>query len=218
MIKKMELRHPLWLRLLHWSNMISIAMLCLTGFYIHAPESFRLFANMNTARTAHFAFAMVLVFGVVIRIYLAIVKKDWTNIVFHPIEDTKKLPSMIKYYLFLAKDHPYYGKYNPGQKGMYTAVYIMALFQVLTGFILYKPEFFTSWAYFFGGYLVVRILHYIVTWIFLLMVLVHVYLDVAEGIPVLKSIVTGKIPADFHHGYHVDEKGRKIKAEKGVSA
>lgn len=218
MIKMMELRHPLWVRLLHWSNMISITMLCLTGFYIHAPLSFRLFENMDNARTVHFAFAMVLFVGVVLRIYLAIAEKDWPNIVFHPIEDTKKLPSMIKYYLFLAKDHPYYGKYNPGQKGMYTGVYILALFQVLTGFILYKPEFFTSWAYFFGGYLVVRILHYIVTWIFVLMVLVHVYLDVAEGIPVLKSIFTGKIPADFHHGYHVDEKGRKIEPEKGVSA
>jgi len=217
-MKKMELRHPLWVRLLHWSNMISITMLCLTGFYIHAPESFRLFANMDHARTAHFAFAMVLAFGVVIRIYLAIVTKDWHNIIYQPIKDTKKLPSMIKYYLFLAKDHPFYGKYNPGQKGMYTGVYFLALFQVLTGFILYKPEFFTSWAYFFGGYLVVRILHYIVTWIFVLMVLVHVYLDVAEGIPVLKSIFTGKIPADFHHGYHVDEKGRKIEPEKGVSA
>ena len=37
------------------------------------------------------------------------------------------------------------------------------------------------------------------------MVMIHVYLDVAEGIPVLMSIFTGKIPADFHHGYHEDE-------------
>ncbi|MEQ8201530.1 MAG: cytochrome b/b6 domain-containing protein, partial [Syntrophomonadaceae bacterium] len=54
MIKKVELRHPLWLRLLHWLNMISITMLCLTGYYIHAPLSFRLFENMDNARTVHF--------------------------------------------------------------------------------------------------------------------------------------------------------------------
>ena len=163
-----------------------------------------LFANMDNARTAHFAFAMVLISGVVLRIYMAFATGDWRNIVYAPIKDTMKLPSMIMYYTFLAKDHPYYGKYNPGQKGMYTAVFVLALVQIITGFILYKPVTFTSWAYFLGGFLVVRMIHYIVTWIFVLMVLVHVYLDVAEGIPVLMSIFTGKIPADFHHGYHVE--------------
>ena len=83
MIKKMELRHPLWLRLLHWSNMISITMLCLTGFYIHAPQTFGwLFANMDNARTAHFAFAMVLFVGVVVRLYMAFATGDWRNIVY----------------------------------------------------------------------------------------------------------------------------------------
>jgi len=204
MIKQMELRHPLWIRLLHWSNMISITMLCLTGFYIHAPQSFRLFENMDNARTFHFAFAMLLIVGVVWRIYLGFATGDWKNIVYAPIKDTKKLPSMIKYYTFLAKDHPFYGKYNPGQKAMYTSVFVLAIVMIITGFILYKPVTFASWAYFFGGYLVVRMIHYIITWIFVIMVLVHVYLDMAEGLPVLVSMFTGKMPADFHHGYHVE--------------
>ncbi|MEQ8237400.1 MAG: Ni/Fe-hydrogenase, b-type cytochrome subunit, partial [Syntrophomonadaceae bacterium] len=188
MIKQMELRHPLWIRLLHWSNMISITMLCLTGFYIHAPQSFRLFENMDNARTFHFAFAMLLIVGVVWRMYLGFATGDWKNIVYAPIKDTKKLPSMIKYYTFLAKDHPFYGKYNPGQKAMYTSVFVLAIVMIITGFILYKPVTFASWAYFFGGYLVVRMIHYIITWIFVIMVLVHVYLDMAEGFPVLMSM------------------------------
>src|SRR5665647_634835 len=106
MIKKMELRHPLWLRLLHWSNMIAITMLALTGFYIHDPDSFRMFGSMNTARGFHFAMAYVLTFGMVLRVYLGIVTKDWHNVIYQPIKDTMKLPSMIKYYTFLAKDHP----------------------------------------------------------------------------------------------------------------
>jgi len=32
-----------------------------------------------------------------------------------------------------------------------------------------------------------------------------VYLDISEGVPVLKSMFTGKIPADFHHGYHEED-------------
>ncbi len=217
MIKKMELRHPLWLRLLHWSNMISITMLCLTGYYIHAPQTFRLFSNMDTPRMLHFGMAYVLVFGMVLRVYFGIVTKEWHNVIYSPIKDTMKLPSMIKYYLFLAKDHPFYGKYNPGQKGMYTGVLVLAICQMITGFILYNPLYFTHAAGVLGGYVTIRLIHYIITWIFVLMVFVHVYLDVAEGIPVLMSIFTGKIPADFHHGYHEDEM-ETVHSGKGISA
>ncbi len=217
MIKTMELRHPLWLRLLHWSNMISITLLVVSGFYIHAPQTFHwLFKTMDNARTLHFAMAYLLVFGMVMRVYFGIVTKDWHNVIYQPIKDTMKFPSMIKYYLFLAKDHPYYGKYNPGQKGMYTGILFLAICQFVTGFILYKPLYFTHAAGLLGGYVAIRVVHYIITWIFVLMVMVHVYLDVAEGIPILKSIFTGKIATDFHHGYHEDEVDAH--SEKGISA
>ncbi len=206
MIKQMEARHSIWIRIFHWTNMIAITVLCLTGFYIHAPQTFRIFGSMDTARGFHFAFAYILCVGVLGRVYYAIVAKDAHNIVYSPIQDTKKLPSMIKYYLFLADDHPFYGKYNPGQKGMYTALLFMCILMFITGFTMYKPEMFLGVSGWFHGFMNVRLVHYIITWIFVLMVMVHVYLDVAEGVPVLKSIFTGKIPADFHHGYHEQEK------------
>jgi len=205
MVKQMEERHSIWIRLFHWINMIAITMLILTGFYIHAPQDFRLFANMDNARTVHFVMAYVLIFGVLGRLYYMFAANDVKNIIYQPVEDTKKLPSMLKYYMFLADDHPFYGKYNPGQKGMYTGVFVMAILMIITGFILYKPLTFGFMAGWLGGFLVVRIIHYVITWIFVLCILAHVYLDIAEGIPVLKSMFTGKMPADFHHGYHEEE-------------
>jgi len=205
MVKQMEVRHSIWIRLFHWINMIAITMLILTGFYIHAPQSFKLFSNMDVARTIHFIMAYVLCFGVVCRVYYAIVADDAKNLVFAPVEDTKKLPSMLKYYLFLADDHPYYGKYNPGQKGMYTGLLFMCIIMVITGFILYKPMTFGFMSGWLGGYIAVRIIHYATTWVFVLCIMAHLYLDIAEGIPVLKSMFTGTIPADFHHGYHEEE-------------
>ena len=205
MVKQMEVRHSIWIRLFHWINMIAITILILTGFYIHAPQSFRLFSNMDIARSIHFVMAYLLCFGVVGRMYYMIVAHDTKNIIYEPVNDTKKLPSMIKYYLFLADDHPFYGKYNPGQKGMYTGVFFMAALMIITGFIMYKPLTFGFMAGWVGGFLVVRIIHYIITWIFVLCILAHLYLDIAEGVPVLKSMFTGKIPADFHHGYHEEE-------------
>ncbi len=214
MVKQMEDRHSIWIRIFHWINMISITMLVLTGFYIHAPESFRLFSNMDNARFLHFAMAYVLCFGVVGRVYYAIVAHDAKNIVYSPIKDTKKLPSMLKYYMFMADTHPYYGKYNPGQKGMYTGWLFLALIQIITGFVLYKPNMFLALGGWLGGLIAIRVIHYVVNWLFVLSVLAHVYLDISEGIPVLKSMFTGKLDADFDHGVHEEEH----EVGKGVSA
>lgn len=201
MLKEMENRHSGWIRVFHWINMFAITMLCLTGFYIHAPLKFRLFSAMDNPRFFHFLLAYVLMVGVVGRAYYAIVTGDWKNIWFSPTKDTGNFPSMMKYYMFLADSHPDYGKYNPGQKMMYTGWFFMALVQVFTGLILLYPNADASiWlAGHLGGYVVIRLIHYIVTWLFVLSVLAHVYLDLSEGIPVLMSMFTGKIPKGFHH-------------------
>ncbi len=216
MVKKMEERHSGWIRLFHWINMIAITLLVLTGFYIHSPHGFRLFANMDNARMLHFAMAYLLCFGVVGRVYYAIVTGDAKNVWFDFKNDPKKFPSMIKYYTFMADDHPYYGKYNPGQKMMYSGFLFMVIIQVVTGFILYKPQvaFWSTMGDYLGGEIALRMVHLIITWLFVLAVVAHVYLDISEGVPVLKSMFTGKMPADFHHGYHEEE----TEADKGISA
>jgi Ni,Fe-hydrogenase I cytochrome b subunit len=81
----MDERHSVWIRIFHWINMVAIMLLIFTGFYIHAPQSFRLFGNMDGARMVHFAMAYVLCFGVVLRVYYAIAAKDAKNIVFNPL-------------------------------------------------------------------------------------------------------------------------------------
>lgn len=199
MIKEMEMRHSGWIRAFHWINMISITMLMLTGFYIHAPRYWGwLFSGMDTPRALHFAFAFLLCVGTVGQIYYRFVADDWKNVAFRPIKDTLYLPSMIKYYLFLADDHPDYGKYNPGQRGMYMGIVFMAFVQIITGFVLYNQNAFLVVSGWLGGMIAIRVIHYVITWILVLCVLAHVYLDISEGIPVLVSMVTGKIPKGFH--------------------
>ena len=195
----MKLRHPLSLRLFHWVNAISIVMLTLTGFVIHDPIGFRMFSgNMDTSRYLHFIFMYILIFSTIGRIWYMIIAKDYRNILFYRWQDVKDMGSLILYYLFLKNTHPDYGKYNPGQKLMYTLVFIMIIIQVITGFILYMPTALNGWAMALGGFIVVRLIHYCITWLFILCVMVHVYLDLAEGMPVLMSMINGKIPKDFH--------------------
>jgi len=214
-VKKMEVRHSIWIRFFHWTNMIAITLLILTGFYINSPHTFKLFSNMDTSRMIHFVMAYLLCFGVLGRVYYAIVAKDAKNIVFNVKTDTPKFPSMIKYYLFMADTHPYYGKYNPGQKMMYTGWLFMALIQIITGFILYMPNTFMALGGLLGGLIAVRMIHLVTTWLFVLSILAHIYLDISEGIPVLKSMFTGKLPADFDHGTHEEE---EVKTDESISA
>jgi len=201
----------------HWINMIAITLLILTGFYIHSPHSFPLFANMDNARLLHFCMAYILIFSMIGRVYYAFATGDYKNVVFDVKTDMKKLPSMLRYYLFMSDTHPYYGKYNPGQKGMYTGIFFLVLIQAITGFTLYDPNRFMGLAGFLGGYIVVRIIHYIVTWMFILCVMAHLYLDISEGIPVLLSMFTGKLPADWEEGTR--EEGVEINTDnKGIGA
>lgn len=204
-------RHSAWIRRFHWINMVSITLLILTGYYIHAPLSLRLFDSMDTARMIHFTMAYVLCFGLLGRIYYAIVAKDTKNILFNGIPDIKNLPSMMKYYLFMTDSHPDYGKYNPGQKMMYTGWFFMALVMIVTGFILYNPDLFASAGGALGGLLTVRLIHYIFTWLWVLTILLHVYLDLSEGVPVLMSMITGKIPEE-PLGTHAEKKDNKVSA------
>ncbi|MCR4399391.1 MAG: cytochrome b/b6 domain-containing protein [Syntrophomonadaceae bacterium] len=193
------LMHTGWARFFHWSHAVACVGLILTGFYIHWPTSFGLFSEMNQPRFLHFALAYLFTFAWVGRIYYSLVVGDWKNIVYRPIKDTAQLPSMLKYYLFLADSHPDYGKYNPGQKGMYTFWVLMVALQILTGFILYKPDMFMGLGMAMGGLLVVRMIHYAITWLFVLTLLIHVYLGLAEGWPIFASMFTGKLPAGFGH-------------------
>jgi len=208
---KMILRHPLAIRVLHWWNMIAITMLVLTGFYIHAPLQFKLFSSMDTARTIHFIMMWALIWGVIARVWYGLYTKDYKNIWFR-LSDIRKFWSLILYYTFIKKTHPNYGKYNPGQKLMYTGVLFMAIIQVITGFILYYPTGLGTWAYALGGPTIVRMIHYAITWLFVYSVAVHVYLDLAEGLPVLYSMFTGKIPADFHSDV-IEPDPRPVEAE-----
>ncbi len=194
-----EMRHSIWIRIFHWVNAVSILLLILTGFQIHAPWMVKLFGPLSAARTIHFIAGYILLFSVIGRVYYAIVARDAKNIVYRPIQDTKNFPSMIKYYLFMSNSHPDYGKYNPGQKMMYTGWLFMAIIMIITGFILYKPALFMGLGSALGGLVAIRVIHYIGTWLFVLSVIVHVYLDVSEGIPVLKSMFSGKLEEEGHH-------------------
>lgn len=187
------LYHTRTARILHWVNMFSVGLLTLTGFYIHDPVNFGVFLNMDLARKLHFIFMYLAVYGVIIRIYYSIYSKDYKDILFMP-GDFRGFPALAKYYLFLSKKAPDFGKYNPGQKLLYSSWSLLVFVQAVTGFALYVPDKLRWISFIFGGLIHVRQIHYIVTWVFVVTVGLHVYLAFVGGKYVLKSMITGYMP------------------------
>lgn len=185
--------HTLPARILHWVNAASIGLLTTTGLYIRSPQHFALFANMDMARKAHFIAMYLILYGIIIRIYYSYVSKDYLELVFRPM-DLKDFPNLVKYYLFLRKSTPEYGKYNPGQKLLYNLWAVLIFFQAVTGFTLYWPDALAGFARIWGGPVMVRQAHFLITWVYIVTVALHGYLAFLGGWSVVKSMITGYFP------------------------
>lgn len=172
------LDHPLFHRVSHWINLINFFVLGVTGWMIHSPYQGM---PMNLIRNLHFIFMYSLVINGVVRFYYSFFGKykDYDSF-FLNARDIKNIWPQTKYYLFIGK-HPETGKYNPLQKLAYIAMPIMAVVQALTGAILYWPTRFESLAGYFGGLAAVRGIHYVIMWLFIAIVAIHVYLVFTEA-------------------------------------
>lgn len=200
------------IRAMHWAAAVSLVVLVVTGFYIGRPyfvTSGEASAHylMGWMRFLHFGAAGVFVATAIIRLYwlfagnkferwralFPVARQDWVN-----------LYKQIKFYLMIQPEKaPHYLGHNPLQQFSYTAIYGVALVQVVTGFAMYgqsRPGGF--WYTLFGwvvpllgGIQVVHFVHHVMTWLFITFIPIHIYLalraDVLERTGTISSIVSG---------------------------
>jgi Ni/Fe-hydrogenase b-type cytochrome subunit len=207
------------IRAMHWTAAASLVVLVVTGLYIGKPyfmtggEASDHFL-MGWVRFLHFAAAALLVMTAIVRIYwlfmgnryerfpalFPVRSRDWANLV-----------RMVKFYLMIKPEQaPHYLGHHPLQQLSYTMIYGLAAVMAITGFALYgqsNPGGFiygaTNWiGALFGGMPVVRFVHHVGTWGFLIFIPIHVYLairaDLLERTGVMSSIVSGGrfVPSD----------------------
>lgn len=199
-------------RAMHWAAAISIVVLVATGFYIGKPyfvtsgEASSHYL-MGWMRFLHFAAAGVFVATAIVRVYwlfagnqferwralFPVTRKDWINFF-----------KQVKFYLMIRPEEaPQYLGHNPMQQLSYTAIYGIALVQVVTGFAMYgqsRPGGFFyrlfGWVVpLLNGIQVVHFVHHVFTWAFLIFVPIHIYLalrsDLLERTGTISSIVSG---------------------------
>ena len=221
----MDTRQPIkeWsvpIRINHCGMVISIFILIATGFYIAGPftvyegETVKKFF-MGDVRFVHILFGVFLSFIFIWRVYLAFFSKfhaDWKD--FFAFTDWPNTVKQLKFYALVSKEpaeHKYL--YGPMQSLAYGGLMVMILFIVLTGVILMGAGYhagLTGLIYkivkpfenLVGGLAMVRWIHHILTWCFILFVVVHIYMafwyDVMFRQGTVSSMISGIVYKKNH--------------------
>ena len=213
------------LRVMHWIAAICLVVLAVTGLYIGKPyfitggETSAHFL-MGWMRFLHFTAAAVLVMTAIVRFYWLFAGNRFERLAaLFPVRprDWVNMFKQVKFYLMIQPEKaPQYIGHNPMQQMSYTGIYLVAALSALTGCLLYgqsNPDgfFFRAMGWMtplMGGIQVVRFIHHVLTWVFLIFIPIHVYLamraDLLERAGVVSSIITGGRFIDTRH-HHVDE-------------
>jgi Ni/Fe-hydrogenase 1 B-type cytochrome subunit len=221
----MDTRQPIkeWsvpIRINHWGMVISIFILIATGFYIAGPftvyqgETVKKFF-MGDVRFVHILFGVFLSFIFIWRVYLAFFSKfhaDWKD--FFAFTDWPNTVKQVKFYALVSKEpaeHKYL--YGPMQSLAYGGLMVLMLFIVLTGVILMGAGYhagLTALIYklvkpfenLMGGLAMVRWIHHILTWCFILFIVVHIYMafwyDVIFRQGTVSSMISGFVYKKNH--------------------
>ena len=203
------------MRINHWAMALSIFILIASGFYIASPftvssgETVYKFL-MGNVRYVHILFGVFLVFLFLWRVYLAFFSRfhaDWKD--FFAWADVKATIEQIKFYLLIRKDAPEHKMlYGPMQSLAYIGLMFMVFVIVVTGLILMGAGYhagLTALCYkilrpienLMGGLAVVRYIHHLFTWFFILFIVVHIYMafwyDAVLKQGTISSMVSGVV-------------------------
>lgn len=210
------------IRAMHWVAAGSLVVLVATGFYIGGPyfmtsgEAVNHYL-MGWMRFLHFTAAGALVATGIVRLYWLLAGNKYERVgALFPVRprDWVNMLRQMKYYLMIKPEEaPRYLGHNPLQQLSYTGMYLVAALMVVTGFTLYGQAnpggFFATlfgWvARLFGGLQMVRFLHHIGTWAFIIFFPIHLYLairaDNLERTGTISSIFSGGrwVPKEEHY-------------------
>jgi thiosulfate reductase cytochrome b subunit len=215
--KRIENKHPLAIRWLHWINFPMLLMMIWSGLLIYwanAVYGFRIFGyellhffppwfyetlnipfRLAEGLQLHFFFMWLFaVNGVIYVIYLA-VSGEWRSIL--PVPASFKRAAFVALKdLHFVKTLPPQGKYNDAQRIAYTAVILMGAGSVITGLAIYKPLQLGWLTALLGGYEWARWEHFWLMILFVLFFVVHVVQVAVAGWSNFRSMVTGREVVD----------------------
>lgn len=199
-------------RVTHWLNVVAVVLMAGSGMRIFnayprfarrgetfalnpwegtpIPASLTFGRWLGGARHWHFAAMWLLVANGLLYLGFLFFHGEWRDLV--PRRgDARDAWQMVKFYLFVRKDHPRQGKHNALQKQAYFAMSVLGIVLVLSGLAIWKPVSLWFVTALFGGYKWARFVHFVAMSLLILLALVHVFMVFAVDPYALRAIVTG---------------------------
>lgn len=204
-----EIKH-VWgvlLRLFHWSLVLSIIVLVVTGFYVNSPWTNTTLEGsvsfpVATMRYLHFVAGYLFTAAVLVRIFLYFFGNRQERILDNLPVTSRNIKSLVRtlgYYSYVT-DKPDDRLGHNALAGMvYIVTMLAALFQLMAGFYLLYPEsgFWQSLGNgIFGSQQEGRFVHHLLMWYFILFAFTHVYIviwnDLKSPEGLISSMFNGK--------------------------
>jgi Ni/Fe-hydrogenase b-type cytochrome subunit len=205
-------RHHAVVRITHWINVIALTIMVGSGLRIfnayprfaRRGETFccypfegkpmphwAIFGGwLAGARNWHFAMMWVLVLNGLIYLGFVYLHGEWRDLVPRR-NDARDSIEMLKFYVFIRRDHPIQGKHNALQKGAYFALPLIAMLAVLSGLAIWKPVELAPLTRLLGGYVWARYWHFMAMVIIVAMSVVHIFMVFTVDPYSIRSMVTG---------------------------
>lgn len=196
-------------RITHWTDAASIAVLFTTGMYIGSPilmpagEAWHNFL-MGRFREFHFIFAYIFLCGWFLRSYWFWVGNNYARSGFPMVWKKswwKDLTRQMWEYIKNRPGPPHLGHNALGGFTYTLTVVILGAFQLVTGFALYgetHPQGFWSSALgwvipLMGGPMTVRTWHHMAAWAFAIFFIVHLYIVLYDGVNYRSGLISGMV-------------------------
>ena len=207
-----RLKHPRAIRWMHWINFPLLFIMIWSGLRIYWAEDvyafgigswqwfaffpqwfyewFGLERRLARGLAFHFTFGWFFVINGVAYLTYLIGSGEWRNIL-PDRKSAKEAGQVVAHDLRLRSEAPPQGKYNAAQRWSYTAVLVMAIIIVVSGFAIYKPTQLYPLPLLFGGYQGARLVHFWMTIGLFLFFLVHVLQVARTGWNNFRAMITG---------------------------
>jgi Ni/Fe-hydrogenase b-type cytochrome subunit len=212
----MSKRHHWIVRATHWVNVLALTIMVSSGLRIfnaypafaRRGESFCCYPwegvaipNWLTfggwlagARAWHFAMMWLLVVNGLVYLAFIYLHGEWRDLT--PRRgDLRDGWEMVKFYLFLRKEHPRQGKLNALQRATYFSMPLFGALSVISGLAIWKPVQFAPLTNVLGGFVWARYWHFVAMAVLVLLSVVHVFMVISVDPYSLRSMITGHYTA-----------------------
>lgn len=211
-------RHHWVVRVTHWVNAIALTIMIGSGLRIFnaypafarkgetfccypfehmaIPSALTFGGWLAGARNWHFAMMWVLVVNGLVYLGFIYLHGEWRDLVPRRgfMRDSRE---MLRFYLFLRRDHPVQGKHNALQRSTYFAMPIVGAMAVVSGIAIWKPVQLAWLTGLLGGYVWARYWHFVAMLLLVVLSVAHVFMVFAVDPYSMRSMITGGYSEDL---------------------